>query len=55
MDEAGLRQLFFLTGLPEAWLALRGEEQARCALVRELAVTACAVRPVQKGADQIKE
>lgn len=26
MDEAGLWRLFFQTGLPEAWLALRGRE-----------------------------
>ena len=30
MEEQGLWKLFFLTGLPEAWLALRGlgKEQA---------------------------
>lgn len=29
MDESGLWRLFFLTGLPEVWLALRGQAQER--------------------------
>ena len=29
MEEYGLWRLFFLTGLPEAWLALRGLRQER--------------------------
>lgn len=27
MENPGLWRLFFLTGLPEAWLALRGEAE----------------------------
>jgi len=29
MNEWGLWRLFFLTGLPEAYLALKGQEQER--------------------------
>jgi len=29
MDESGLWTLFFATGLPEAYLAIRGEEQEK--------------------------
>jgi len=29
MDEQGLWRLFFLTGLPEVYLALKGQEQER--------------------------
>ena len=29
MDERGLWDLFFATGLPQAYLAIRGEPQAR--------------------------
>lgn len=43
MDEAGLWRLFFLTGLPEAYLALRGEQQER--QQTQLAVPAFAPDP----------
>ncbi len=29
MEEDGLWRLFFLSGLPEAWMALRGFQNAR--------------------------
>ena len=29
MDERGLWRLFFITGLPEAYLAIRGERNAK--------------------------
>ncbi|MCF2660526.1 hypothetical protein [Pseudoflavonifractor phocaeensis] len=32
MDERGLWRLFFITGLPEAYLAIRGERDAKKAL-----------------------
>ena len=47
MDEEGLWRLFFLTGLPEAWLALRENvEQQRPEY--EPAMTAFAVRAPQE-------
>lgn len=45
MDQAGLWRLFFLTGLPEAYLALRGEEQQRRTREYELARTAFVPKP----------
>ena len=44
MEDEGLWRLFFLTGLPEAWLALRGmREQPK--QTYEPAMTAFAVLP----------
>ena len=40
MEEAGLWRLFFATGLPQVYLALRGVEQERQQPVREPAMTA---------------
>lgn len=40
MDERGLWELFFITGLPEAWLALAGEREKRSQQREELAKTA---------------
>lgn len=48
MDEEGLWRLFFLTGLPEAWLALRGAGEERPMPEREPAMTAFSVRPPRK-------
>lgn len=45
MDEAGLWRLFFLTGLPEVYLAAKGEEGARQAAEYEPALTAFVSRP----------
>jgi hypothetical protein len=39
MDQAGLWKLFFATGLPEAYLALRGE-QDECEMFCQPAKTA---------------
>lgn len=48
MDEVGLWRLFFLTGLPEAYLAVKGEEGARQAAEYEPALTAFVARPSRK-------
>ncbi|MBQ8850955.1 MAG: hypothetical protein IJZ66_00715 [Oscillibacter sp.] len=48
MEEEGLWRLFFLTGLPEAWLALRGVQEQRCEQASEPAMTAFAARPSRK-------
>ncbi len=45
MDEEGLWRLFFHTGLPEVWLALRGTQEERCAPEYEPAMTAFALQP----------
>ena len=44
MENPGLWRLFFLTGLPEAWLALRGEAEEQ----EEPAVTAFGVQTAEK-------
>ena len=38
MEESGLWRLFFLTGLPEVWLAIRGQEEEKRR--EEMAMTA---------------
>ena len=43
MDEEGLWRLFFLTGLPEVYLAFRGEQQEK--QQTQLAVPAFAPEP----------
>ena len=48
MKEEGLWKLFFLTGLPEVYLALRGERGETPALQEEHAMTAFVPRPDQK-------
>lgn len=48
MDESGLWRLFFLTGLPEVYLAIRGGEQERANLDGQPALTAFAPRPPRK-------
>lgn len=40
MDEQGLWELFYKSGLPEAWLALAGEREERSQQREELAKTA---------------
>ena len=40
MDERGLWELFYETGLPAAWLALAGEREERFQQREELARTA---------------
>ena len=40
MDETGIWRLFLATGLPQAYLALRGLEEQRDLAAREPAVTA---------------
>lgn len=48
MDEEGLWRLFFHTGLPEVWMALRAAQEERCVPEDEPAMTAFAVRPPGK-------
>lgn len=45
MDEAGLWRLFFATGLPEAYLAAKGEARERQAAEYEPALTAFVTKP----------
>ena len=45
MNEAGLWRLFFLTGLPEAYLAAKGEARARQAAEYGPALTAFVAKP----------
>lgn len=45
MDQAGLWRLFFLTGLPEAWLAVREGHREQDAPEREPAIPAHAPGP----------
>jgi hypothetical protein len=40
MEEAGLWRLFFATGLPEAYLAVRGTQQAKQEVFQQAAKTA---------------
>ena len=40
MEEAGLWRLFFVTGLPEAYLALRGQEEEQAFRKQQMAMTA---------------
>lgn len=40
MDERGLWELFYKTGLPEAWLAIAGEWEERSRQQEKLAKTA---------------
>ena len=51
MDEKGLWSLFFATGLPEAYLALRGEQEEKEELAQLPARTA--FRPEDPAARQI--
>ena len=44
MNEAGLWRLFFLTGRPEIWLALRGEAQSRRNSEKEPVMTAFSIQ-----------
>lgn len=48
--EQGLWQLFFATGLPQAYLAIQGREQERD---REGAEAVTAFRPRQSGAEKV--
>lgn len=47
MDDEGLWRLFFLTGLPEAWLALRAAQEQR-EQAYQPAMTAFAAQPSRK-------
>ena len=51
MDEQGLWSLFFATGLPEAYLALRGEREE--AVQGEELPAKTAFRPADPAAKQI--
>lgn len=48
MEEQGLWRLFFLTGLPEAYLAIRGREQERGEELWPPAMTAFVPRPPRR-------
>ena len=48
MEETGLWRLFFRTGLPEAWLALRGLQEEERVQANQPAMTAFSVQASQK-------
>ena len=50
MEESGLWRLFFATGLPQAYLALRGLEEEREQLAEQPAMTAFGADREPKGA-----
>ena len=51
MDEAGLWNLFFATGLPEAYLALRGQQMEERCRLNPPAIPA--FRPLERELTQI--